>query len=110
MKRSGMRERCPRISLRSIRATRPAVSVQARRLEEAVAVCRHDLLLERLAVAIDGERDLGAGGAARPDAPIEPGKVAHLETGDREHHVAGVEAGLLRRAALGEADDDDAIL
>src|SRR5260370_35228458 len=67
-------------------------SMQARRLEEAVAVGRHDGLLEGAPVAIDRERHLDAGRAARPDPPVEAGDTADLGAADREHHGAGLQA------------------
>src|SRR5689334_7121265 len=97
MERSAMRELRSRISLRSIRPTALSSSVQARRLEEAVAVGGDHVLLEGAALAIDRERHLDAGGTARPDAAIESRQIAHLASADREHDVAGVVPGLLRR-------------
>src|SRR5258705_10804065 len=85
-------------------------SMQARRLEEAVAVGRHDGLLEGAPVAIDRERHLDAGRAARPDAPVEAGEIADLGAADREHHVAGLQARLLGGRAAREADDHDLVL
>src|SRR5258708_19968005 len=47
-------------------------SMQARRLEEAVAVGRHDGLLEGAPVAIDRERHLDAPPPPPPDPPLHP--------------------------------------
>src|SRR5208282_2325030 len=68
----------------------PPRSMQPRRLEEAAAVGRGDLVLDAAAVAFDRDRDFGAGAAERPDAPEHAGKRGDLLPGDGEHDVAGV--------------------
>src|SRR3979490_1787092 len=85
-------------------------SMQARRLEEAVAVGRDDGLLEGAPVAIDRERHLDAGRPRRPDAPIEAGEIAATGAADREHHVAGPQGGLLVGRAAHVTDDHDPVL
>src|SRR5260370_37085516 len=64
----------------------PRRSMQARRLEEAVAVGRHDGLLEGAPVAVAPGRPPHARPAPRPDTPAEGGHVAHPGAPRRQHH------------------------
>src|SRR5258706_7362132 len=84
--------------------------MQALRLEEPAAVGRGDVEVEGAAVAIDGQRHRHAGFAARPDAAEEPGQLVDRRAVDRQHDVAALQVGALRRPAGGEADDDDPVL
>ena len=81
-----------------------------RHLEEPVAFRRGDLLVEAAAVALDPQRDFGTGVALRPDAAEQAGEIVRRFAGDRLHHVAGLQAGALGRAAIGDADDDDPVV
>src|SRR3981081_4731321 len=83
------RTRAPGMTERVTGASRRR-SMQARRLEEAVAVGRDDGLLEGAPVAIDRERHLDAGRAARPDAPIEAGEIPDLGAAHPQAHVPGL--------------------
>src|SRR4029077_12460281 len=85
-------------------------SMQARTFEKPAALPRLDAQLHGLAVAIDRQRDFHAGLALRPDAAEETGEVVYVLAGDRDHDVAGAQVGLLRRSAIGETDNDQAIL
>src|SRR6516225_7173083 len=75
-------------------------SMQAWTFEKPAALPRLDAHLHGLAVAIDRQRDFHAGLTLRPDAAEETGEVAHVLAGDRDHDVAGVQVGLLRRPAI----------
>src|ERR1700726_2640657 len=83
--------------------------MQARALEEAIALARFDAKLHGLAVAIDRDRHVDTGLALRPDAAEETGEIVDVLATDREHDVAGADVGLLGRAAIGEPDDDQAV-
>src|SRR6202521_3183177 len=84
-------------------------SMQPGRLEEPAAFRRGDLVVQGPAVAFDLDRDFDARLAERPDAPEHAGETADFRAADGQHDIAGVQAGALRRAAIREADDHDAI-
>ncbi len=69
-----------------------------------------DAELAHRAVAHHRERDLGAGRADRPDRAEGAGEVLDRGALDLDQDVAGVDAGLVRGAALGEAGDEDRAL
>src|SRR4029077_18507839 len=85
-------------------------SMQARAFEKPAALPRLDAQLHGVAVENDSQTDLLTGLAVRPDAAEETGEVAYVLAGDRDHDVAGAQVGLLRRSAIGETDNDQAIL
>src|ERR1700680_4623047 len=80
-------------------------SMQAWRLEIAVAVGRSDVDFGGLAVAHERDRHLDPGFAERPDPAEEAGEIADLGAADGEHNVAGSKVGTLRRSALGDPGD-----
>src|SRR5262249_45451163 len=63
-------------------STRPAL-VQARALEESPAIGGSHAQLHGAPVAIDHQRNFNAGGAERPDAAEQAGKIAHLGAAHR---------------------------
>ena len=83
--------------------------MQARAFKKPAALAGFDPHLHRLAVAIDGQRDFHAGLPLRPDAAKETGEIAHVLAGDRDHDVAGAQVRFLRRPAIGETDNDQAV-
>src|SRR6516162_5337082 len=85
-------------------------SVQARAFEKSATLTRFYAHLQGLAVAIDRQRDFHAGLALRPDAAEETGEVAYVLAGNRNHDITGAQIRLLRRPAIGQADNDQAIL
>src|SRR4029077_8236290 len=85
-------------------------SMQTRPLEETVALARLYAQLHRVAVAEDCQRHFDPGLALRPDAAEEAGEIAHFAAGDGKHDVPGAQIGALGRSAVGETDDDEAVL
>src|ERR1700745_1856616 len=85
-------------------------SMQARTFEKLAAFARLDAQLHCLTITIDRQRDFHAGLALRPDAAEETGEVAYIFAGDRDHDVAGAQVRFLRRPAISETDNDQAIL
>src|SRR5215831_13768196 len=84
--------------------------VQARAFEKPAALTRFYAHLQGLAIAIDSQRDFHAGLPVRPDAAEETGEIAYVLARDRNHDVAGAQVRFLRRTAIGETDNDQAIL
>src|ERR1041385_63816 len=85
-------------------------SVQARAFKKAAALAGFDAQLQGLALAIDGQWNFHAGLALGPETAEEPGEIAHALAGDLEHDIAGAQICFFGGAAIGEADDDQAIL
>src|SRR3954469_13564447 len=85
-------------------------SVQLRPLQETVAVARRDADLEGVALAMERQRHRDAGVAERPDPAEEAGEARDPRPADREHEVAGAQAGAAGRAVAGKAHDHDLVL
>src|SRR4051794_20430177 len=85
-------------------------SVQARRFQEAVAICGDDARLERATGAVNSEGNLNARVAQSPNAAEEACQSPNRPACNGEHDIprfhTGPVAGSLRR----HAEDDDLIL
>ena len=77
--------------------------MQARSLEEPVAIAGGHAHLEGTPVAVDQQRHLDPGAAERPDPAKQAREIAHLGARDREHDVAGPQVGAVRRPAVGQS-------
>src|SRR5260221_356107 len=84
----------------------PRRQLQARRLEQGVAVDGFEADPDGAAVAQQLDRDFRASVAAGPDLAVEVGEARHALVAHRPDYVANAHAGRRGRTALGEAGDD----
>ena len=87
-----------------------AISVQAWRFEETVAVGGGDAQLEHAAGAMDCEGNLDTRVAQRPDTAEEACQVPNCPACNGEHDVGRLDTGRLGGSSRRQADDQDLVL
>src|ERR1700722_8104188 len=84
--------------------------MNARTLEEAIALARLHANVDGVAVAVDRDRHVNAGLSLRPNAAEEACQIANLLAGDGEPDSSHADIGLFGRSFVSQTDDDKPVL